>query len=80
MTKIYILTIDPASSWNALELVDPLSAQYADLGTIAVQAVGGKAGKYLIQASVSIEVLEAKPEPEAEANGNGNGKEASLVF
>lgn len=63
MIKHYILSIDPKAEyqWEQVVLRDPITAQRPDFASLIAQAVGDKAGSYLVSVNIEVQVLEEAP-------------------
>ena len=68
MNKHYILNLNPNAKqeWDRCTLRDPLTAKRPELAKLIAEAVGGKAGSYLVSLHIEVEVLEKAPLPQAE--------------
>jgi hypothetical protein len=60
MTKHYILNLDPTAKyeWDRCTLRDPITAEHPALAELVAQAVGGRAGSYLVAVNIEVSVLE----------------------
>ncbi|MCL1469921.1 hypothetical protein [Argonema antarcticum] len=63
MTKHYILSLNPNAKhdWDRCTLRDPLTAKRPEFAKLISEAVGEKAGSYLVSVRIEIEVLEKAP-------------------
>ncbi len=66
MKKHYILSINPHAQydWEQCILRNPITAERPDLASLIAQAVGDKAGSYLVAINIEVQVLEQVPSPQ----------------
>ena len=68
MNKHYILSLNPSAKhdWDRCSLRDPLTAKRPELAKLISEAIGEKAGSYLVSVRIEVEVLERAPLPQIE--------------
>ena len=65
MIKHYVLTISPDAeyNWEQKVLRNPLTGERPDLTSLVTEAVGNRAGSYLVAVKLEVEVLEQVAQP-----------------
>ncbi|MFB2919503.1 MULTISPECIES: hypothetical protein [Aerosakkonema] len=68
MNKHYILSLNPNAKqdWDRCTLREPLTAKRPDLAKLIAEAIGEKAGSYLVSVRIEVEVLEKAALPQVE--------------
>ncbi|NJP12219.1 MAG: hypothetical protein HC866_24425 [Leptolyngbyaceae cyanobacterium RU_5_1] len=69
MTKHYILSLDPTAKyeWDRCALRDPITAEHPALADLVAQAVGERAGAYLVAINIEVKVLEETAIPQSKS-------------